>query len=137
MEKNKLFCNNCPRHCNKNIGTFCGVSNDIKISKIMLHNWEEPCISFKNGSGTIFFSGCNLKCVYCQNHQISNACEWTSYTANDLVNVFKKLENMKADNINLVTPTPYANQILQALNIYKPKIPVIYNCSGYEELETF
>ena len=136
MQENMNFCYNCPRKCNKSKKTYCGVNESIRISKIMLHQWEEPCISFKNGSGTIFFSGCNLKCVYCQNYEISNSCDGKTYTVAELIKEFKYLESINADNINLVTPTPYVNFIIEALKIYKPKIPVVYNCSGYEDVGT-
>lgn len=139
MENNLEFCDNCPRMCKCNKQTsvgFCGVSNNISISKIMLHYWEEPCISGKNGSGAIFFSGCNLKCVYCQNHEISCSVSGKNYSVNDLINIFKHFESVGAENINLVTPTPYLNQIYEALKTYKPAIPVVYNCSGYENYES-
>ena len=139
MENVKLFCDNCPRKCKcdkiSSLG-FCGVTDNINIAKVMLHFWEEPCISGKNGSGAIFFSGCNLKCVFCQNYEISNTVNGKNCSVTDLINIFKELENMAAENINLVTPTPYADKIISALKIYKPKIPVVYNCSGYEDVNT-
>lgn len=129
----------CPRKCNINrdvsVG-FCGVNNQIKIARAGLHFWEEPIISGESGSGTIFFSGCNLKCVYCQNYQISSEAYGKTITPNRLAEIFKELENKGANNINLVTPSHYVNGIIEALKIYKPKIPVVYNTSGYDSVET-
>lgn len=136
MEK---LCNICPRKCNvdriNNIG-FCKAGLKPKISKVMLHYFEEPPISGTNGSGAIFFSSCNLKCIYCQNYEISTECDGKEVTIKTLVSLFKQLENAGAHNINLVTPTHYTNQIIEALDIYKPKIPIVWNTSGYETPET-
>ena len=133
-----MKCNLCPRKCNIerdfNIG-FCGANNNIYIAKYMLHMWEEPIICSNKGSGAIFFSGCNLKCVYCQNHEISNNKVGKMYSVHELAKLFKTLEDMGAININLVTPTHYQNQIIEALKIYKPKVPVVWNSSGYESDE--
>ncbi len=132
-------CNLCPRKCginrNKLIG-FCGVTNTIKIARAGLHFWEEPIISGKSGSGTIFFSGCNLKCVYCQNHEISHDAYGKEITPHRLAEIFKELELKGANNINLVTPSHYVNGIIEALKIYRPKIPIVYNTSGYDSVET-
>ena len=129
-----MNCNLCPRRCEINreekIG-FCGEKNLIKIANFSLHNWEEPCISYEKGSGAIFFSGCSLKCVYCQNYEISSQGVGQTITVQDLANIFKELDK-KADNINLVNPTHFSNLIIEALKIYKPKNPVIYNTHGYE-----
>lgn len=129
-----MNCNLCPRRCGINreekIG-FCGEKNLIKIANFSLHNWEEPCISYEKGSGAIFFSGCSLKCVYCQNYEISSQGVGQTITVQDLANIFKELDK-KADNINLVNPTHFSNLIIEALKIYKPKNPVIYNTHGYE-----
>ncbi len=139
---NKL-CKQCPRNCNidrtKNVG-FCGENQNCKIAKVMLHHWEEPIISGteqtdKKGSGTIFFSGCTLKCVYCQNYEISHKQTGKEYSVEQLANLFKILENKGATNINLVTPTHFTEQIISALKIYKPSIPVVWNTSGYEKAE--
>lgn len=131
-----MKCNLCPRKCNIERNTtqgFCASPEQIRIAKYMLHYWEEPFLcNDLNGSGAIFFSGCNLKCVYCQNHEISNGVIGQPYSAKELASLFKKLEDLGALNINLVTPTHYQNQIIEALKIYKPKIPVIWNSSGYE-----
>lgn len=134
-------CNICPRNCNidrtKEQG-FCLCSDQIVISKVMLHQYEEPMLTNKSdkGSGAIFFSGCNLKCVYCQNYDISHNIVGKTISINELVEIFKKLESAGAGNIDLVTPTHFTNQIIDALKIYKPKVPVIWNSSGYEKPQT-
>ena len=125
--KNK-FCNYCERKCNidrNNQMGFCKSNNNLKIAKVMLHHWEEPCISGLNGSGAIFFSNCNLKCLYFQNYEISQYGKGFEISTNKLVNIFKDLERKGAHNINLVTPTHYTKQIIDALNIYKPNIPIV------------
>lgn len=136
MEK---LCSICPRNCNinrsKTVG-FCKAGLNPKVSKVMLHYFEEPPISDKNGSGAIFFSSCTLKCVYCQNFEISTECEGKEISIETLVSLFKQLENAGSNNINLVTPTHFTNQIIEALKIYKPKIPIVWNTSGYEKPET-
>lgn len=136
-------CLNCPRECFVNReeqAGFCGANNKIQINKIMLHFWEEPIISgtdetSKKGSGAIFFSHCNLKCVYCQNYEISHGNFGDYYSTEQLAEVFKQLEASGAANINLVTPTHYSLQILEALKSYKPKIPVVWNTGGFESPE--
>ncbi|MBQ0099151.1 MAG: radical SAM protein [Firmicutes bacterium] len=132
------ICSLCPNKCkiDKNIEKgLCGTDNNIRIAKFYLHKFEEPCISGENGSGTIFFSGCSLKCVFCQNYEVSRATRGKIISVSELVDIFKKLEDMGAENINLVTPTHYSNKIIEALSIYKPKIPVVYNTHGYETIE--
>jgi len=112
--------------------------NKIKIRKVMLHQYEEPILvsPTDTGSGTIFFAGCNLKCVYCQNYDVSHSSEGLELSPEQLANIFKDLELSGAGNIDLVTPTHFTDLILQALKIYKPQIPVIWNSSGYESVET-
>lgn len=134
-----MVCNMCPRKCNidrTEKAGFCGMTDKIRIARAELHYWEEPCISGEKGSGTIFFSGCPLKCVYCQNSEISSGGFGKEITTERLAEIFRELEEKGAHNINLVTPTHYSEQILKALEIYRPRIPVVYNCSGYESLET-
>lgn len=132
------ICSICPRNCNVNrqnrVG-FCGAKS-LKINKIMVHYWEEPIISGTNGSGAIFFSGCSLKCLFCQNYEISHENFGQDITIENLVSIFKYFESLKVHNINLVTPTHYTNEILEALKIYKPNIPIVWNTSGYEKPET-
>ena len=133
-----MKCNICPRKCNvdrDSASGFCQAPSQIKIAKYMLHMWEEPIISGENGSGAIFFSHCNLKCVYCQNEEISSGGKGISITVGHLVEIFKKLEKMGANNINLVTPTHYAEQIMEALDLYRPNIPIVWNSSGYDDVE--
>ena len=137
-----MICNVCPRLCNverKNQKGYCLSSEKIKISKVMLHKFEEPLISGTcndKGSGAIFFSGCNLKCVFCQNYPISHNNKGKFISNKKLAKIFKKLERKGALNINLVTPTHFTNQIVEALKIYRPNIPIVWNSSGYESSET-
>ncbi len=135
-----MACNLCPNNCNVNrkngeIGA-CGVDSNIKIAKYYLHPFEEPVISCKNGSGTVFFTGCSLKCVYCQNYDLSRNKRGKIITPNNLADIFKELESLGADNINLVTPTHYVDEIVKAFEIYRPNIPIIYNTHAYENIET-
>ena len=137
------LCEICPRDCrvnrSKNLG-YCRSSEKVKISMVMLHHFEEPIISGENetdnGSGTIFFSNCSLKCCYCQNSEISAGGLGKEITIQKLAEIFKELEKKGAYNINLVTPTHFASQIIEALKIYKPNIPIVWNTSGYEKPET-
>lgn len=133
------LCNICPRKCNvdriNSLG-FCKAGKLAQISKVMLHHFEEPPISGTHGSGAIFFSSCNLKCIYCQNYDISASNYGKEVSPEVLSSVFKQLEDAGAHNINLVTPTHYTNQIIEALKIYRPKIPIVWNTSGYELPET-
>ncbi|MBQ7369849.1 MAG: radical SAM protein [Clostridia bacterium] len=134
----ETHCRLCPIECNadrtKGAGR-CGVSS-LKIAKYYLHPFEEPCISFKNGSGTIFFTGCNLRCVFCQNYELSRAERGKAITPKELADIFKELEELGAENISLVTAGHLVPYLLQAFEIYPPKIPVVYNSSGYEKVET-
>lgn len=134
-------CSLCPRKCrvNRNITKgYCGVGNDVVLAKASLHKWEEPCISWKNGAGTIFFSGCSLHCCYCQNNHISNEVFGKTVSIEHLSQIFLSLQEIGADNIELVTPTHYVPQIIRALDSVKHKlfIPIIYNSGGYEFDET-
>lgn len=132
------LCNNCPRQCKINRATVsgvCGVNNTIKIARAGLHFGEEPCISGTKGSGTIFFSGCALKCVMCQNYQISHECFGKHITDEHFIEIIKCLENKGAHNINFVTPSHYFSQISSILDKYRPHIPIVYNSSGYDNIE--
>lgn len=141
---NIIKCNICPRNCGANRSKsagFCGASNKVKIAKVMLHYYEEPIISGdettkKCGSGAIFFSHCSLKCIYCQNQEISQGGLGKEVSIRTLASIFKQLEEAGATNINLVSPTHYVPQIIQALNLYRPNIPIVYNTSGYENVST-
>lgn len=136
-----MLCDICPRNCKiertSHIG-FCNQNEKVKISKVMFHTYEEPLISGTNqkGSGAIFFTGCNLKCVFCQNYPISHNNKGKTISTQKLAKIFKKLEKKGALNINLVTPSHFTNQIIEALNIYKPNIPIVWNSNGYEKKET-
>ena len=132
-------CNLCPRNCNVERKTqtgFCKAPYEAIVSKTMLHFGEEPIISGKNGSGAIFFSGCNLLCSFCQNRAISKEIKGEKHSVDSLVAIFFDLQNKGAHNINLVTPTPYLHVITPALEIFKKSstLPVVYNCGGYESV---
>lgn len=134
-------CTLCPREChaNRTISKgFCGGGNNIKLALASLHKWEEPCISGKNGSGAVFFSGCPLKCCFCQNYDISADNYGKEITTTRLSEIFLELQDNNAHNINLVNPTHYVPFIIEALDMIKDKlhIPVIYNSGGYEKIET-
>lgn len=134
-----MNCNICPRNCNVDRSItkgYCGCTDKIFVARAALHHWEEPCISGSNGSGTVFFSGCNMHCIYCQNKEISGGEFGKEITINRLAQIFNELQNKNAHNINLVTPTHYIPQIISALDIAKLKIPVVYNCGGYEKRES-
>ncbi len=133
-----MKCNLCPNECKvdrENSVGLCNVGDKIKIAKYYLHKFEEPIISGDKGSGTVFFCGCSLKCVFCQNYQLSRNTRGKQISVNELADIFRQLENLGASNINLVTPTQYADKIMLALDIYKPKIPIVYNTHGYEKIE--
>lgn len=134
-----MICDICPRKCNidrsKAVG-FCGMTNTVKLAKADVFMWEEPCISGANGSGAVFFSGCNLRCCFCQNFQISNQNFGKEISTKRLAQIFKELAEKDVHNINLVSPSHFVNQIIEALKIYKPNIPIVYNSNGYESVET-
>ena len=135
------LCNLCPKNCNVNRNDktgFCGANKNIKVAKAYLHEWEEPFISGTNGSGTVFFSHCNLKCVFCQNYKISAEGFGKNLSQDELYGVFKNLEQQGAHNVNLVTPTHYVPYILPVLQKFKQNsnLPIVYNCGGYEKVET-
>ena len=136
------ICLACPRGCsvNREHGErgFCGVSNEYVIGSADLHFYEEPCISGKNGSGAIFFSGCNLRCVFCQNREISREIFGKKYTEDELIAKMLELQSRGAHNINLVTASPYSLFLAKTLKKVKKdlKIPIVYNCGGYESVES-
>lgn len=136
-------CELCPRKCGVNRlegeSGFCKAGAKVKIARAALHHWEEPCISGERGSGTVFFSHCTLKCVFCQNHQISSGGKGKELTEEELADIFLDLQEQGAHNINLVTPTHYVPQIIKALESAKVRglqLPIVYNSSGYETTET-
>ncbi|MDE7336727.1 MAG: radical SAM protein [Clostridia bacterium] len=130
-------CNACPRKCNADRSKETGYCKEkgLKVARVSLHKWEEPPISGDRGSGTVFFSGCNLRCVYCQNYEISRG-KGREITSDKLADIFKRIEDEGAHNINLVTPTHFVDSIAKALELYSPSIPVVYNCGGYESVES-
>lgn len=133
-----MICSICPRHCNVDRSTavgYCKSSDSLKIARAALHYWEEPCISGENGSGAIFFSGCNLRCVYCQNSEISHRLNGESISENTLIRLFEDLINQGANNINLVNPTHYSHTLAKILAKWKSPVPIVYNSSGYEDVE--
>ena len=135
-------CNLCPRQCNvdrsANVG-YCNVGEKFKIGKIMKHMWEEPCISGDNGSGAIFFAGCNMGCFYCQNEKLSKGLVGKEYSEDELVEEMLKLQDMGCNNINLVTPTHYSDRLKSVIIKAKAEgltLPIVYNTSSYEKVES-
>lgn len=136
-------CTLCPRECHADRHSgkmgLCGAKSGISASRASLHMWEEPCISGEHGSGTVFFSGCPLKCVFCQNRDISQKHIGFEISKDRLAEIFFELEEAGAHNINLVSPTPYVNEIVSSIKYAKfhgLKIPFVYNTSGYEKVKT-
>ncbi len=134
-----MKCSVCPRNClverNSNIG-ICGVGESFKIARAAPHFWEEPCISGKKGSGTVFFSGCNLGCVFCQNYEVSHSAFGKDVSEKELMIIFDALIEKGVHNLNLVTPTHYVPMLAKVLKEYQSPVPVVYNSSGYEKAET-
>jgi putative pyruvate formate lyase activating enzyme len=136
-----MTCTLCPRNCGAERTAqsgkgVCRAGTLPRIARAALHMWEEPCISGTRGSGAIFFSGCNLQCAFCQNEAISHGGQGQTVSIERLAEIFRELESQGAHNINLVTATHFVPAVIAALNIYRPKIPIVYNCGGYECVET-
>ena len=135
-------CEICPRKCKVNRYEkkgYCRCDDKVRIALVSKHYFEEPCISGRNGSGTIFFSNCNLNCIFCQNHDISQGGKGIDVTIERLAEIILEQQERGANNINLVTPTMYVEQIIKAIDIAKKNgldIPIVYNTNGYEEVET-
>lgn len=135
-------CEICPRKCKVNRYEkkgYCRCDDKVRIALVSKHYFEEPCISGRNGSGTIFFSNCNLNCIFCQNHDISQGGKGIDVTIERLAEIMLEQQERGANNINLVTPTMYVEQIIKAIDIAKKNgldIPIVYNTNGYEEVET-
>lgn len=136
-------CTLCPRMCgvDRTAGQtgVCGMTDTLMVGRAALHFWEEPCLSGSRGSGTVFFSGCNLRCVFCQNYALSTVHDGVAITAERLGEIFLELEAQGAHNVNLVTPTHYVPHIIKAINYaysHHISIPFVYNCGGYESVET-
>lgn len=136
------ICNACPRKCNveRNIGVFsrgfCKMPYNAVLARASLHLWEEPVISGERGSGAIFFSGCNLRCVFCQNFEISHKNFGKQVSKSEFIDIVKRLENQGAHTINLVNPTHFVPFIKEVLSEYKPSVPVVYNTGGYDDVES-
>lgn len=136
------ICNACPRKCNveRNIGEFsrgfCKMPYNAVLARASLHLWEEPVISGKRGSGAIFFSGCNLRCVFCQNYEISHENFGKQVSKSEFIDIVKNLENQGAHTINLVNPTHFVPFIKEVFSEYKPSVPVVYNTGGYDDVES-
>ena len=135
-----MKCNLCPRGCGalreEGQKGYCGADGKVRIARIAPHYWEEPCISGTKGSGTVFFCGCNLGCIFCQNGQISRGGVGKEYTVPALAEAMTRLQSEGVHNINLVTPTHYIPQIAEALDRAKLNIPVVYNTGGYESVQS-
>ena len=130
-------CTLCPLACGADRTTrrgACGGGALARVAKYGLHPFEEPCISCKNGSGTVFFGGCSLGCAFCQNYELSHGQAGKEVSARELSHIFAELEEMGAENINLVTASHYVPQLLEAFKLYRPKVPVVYNTHSYEKL---
>lgn len=143
IEQYMRDCILCPRQCHvdrlRGENGFCGQSSRIKAARAALHMWEEPCLSGENGSGTVFFTGCTLGCVYCQNHQIADGTVGKNISVRRLAGIFLELQGQNALNINLVTACHFVPQVVAALKLAKKQglmLPVVYNTSGYERVET-
>lgn len=136
--KNMEKCTLCPVQCNVDRNSSVGRCKvgKLKIAKYGLHYFEEPCISFEKGAGTIFFCGCSLQCKFCQNFELSRNTRGKEITVDELVKIFHELEEMGAENIDLVSPSHYIKELVEAFQIYRPNIPIVYNSSGYEKIET-
>ena len=136
-----MICNLCPRKCGAvrtahSGNGFCKMGELPVVARVAPHYGEEPCISGTKGSGTVFFSGCTMRCVYCQNYEISNEDSGRTITPERLAECYKELEDKGVHNINLVTADHFANAVVKSLESYKPRIPIVYNCSGYTSPKT-
>lgn len=130
-------CSGCPRACNvdRSISPgFCGVTDDFRLARAGLHHWEEPCISGTSGSGAVFFSGCNMRCIFCQNKEISRGGTGKTVSSRRLMEIFYELKDAGAHNLNLVTPTHYTRQLVPLLK--KAPLPIVWNSSAYESVSS-
>ncbi|MGN0532892.1 MAG: radical SAM protein [Eubacterium sp.] len=134
-----MNCSICPRKCNADRSRalgFCRAPEKFKLARAALHYWEEPCISGKAGSGAVFFSGCNLRCAFCQNYEISRECKGVEVSEKRLMEIFESLIEQGAENINLVNPTHYSHMLAELFSKWKSPVPIVYNSSGYESVES-
>ena len=134
-----MICELCPRRCGADRGRapgFCGLGPEMKIARIAPHLWEEPPISGTRGTGAVFFSGCTLRCAYCQNGDISHRNAGRPFTPRELADSLKRLEDLGVHTISFITGTPFVPGILEALSLYRPALPLVWNSSGYESIDT-
>lgn len=134
-----MICTLCPRQCRADRAVrpgFCGLGEEMRIARIAPHLWEEPPISGTRGTGAVFFSGCTLRCVYCQNGEISHTGAGRAFTPRELSDALKRLADLGVHTLSLITGTPFVPQILDALEFWRPPLPVVWNTSGYETVET-
>lgn len=142
MENKTNICNLCPRDCGRDRSVtvgYCTEGDKLRVGRAALHMWEEPCISGKEGSGTVFFSGCHLKCVYCQNHDLAHSRAGVEITTERLAEIFSELQSQGANNINLVTPTHFTDKIIETIRTARAHgmdLPILWNCGGYEKVST-
>lgn len=140
--ENSFICNSCPRNCsverkeNEFSNGFCGMPYNAVVARAALHYWEEPVISGKNGSGAVFFSGCSMRCIFCQNLEISHKKHGKLISRQRFIDIVKSLEAQGAENINLVNPSHYTHFIYDAFCEYMPSIPIVYNTGGYDSVES-
>ena len=134
-----MICTLCPRQCRADRAVrpgFCGLGEEMRIARIAPHLWEDPPISGTRGTGAVFFSGCTLRCVYCQNGEISHTGAGRAFTPRELSDALKRLADLGVHTLSLITGTPFVPQILNALELWRPPLPVVWNTSGYETVET-
>ena len=134
-----MVCRLCPRSCGADRALsagFCGLGEDMLIGRIAPHLWEEPPISGRNGTGAVFFSGCTLRCVYCQNGEISHRNAGRIFSPRELSDAMKRLADLGVHTVSLITGTPFVPQILEALHLWRPPVPLVWNTSGYETVDT-
>jgi len=134
-----MLCTLCPRQCRADRAKkpgFCGLGEEMRIARIAPHLWEEPPISGIRGTGAIFFSGCTLRCVYCQNSEISHTGAGRTFTPRELSDALKRLTDLGVHTLSFITGTPFVPQILDALELWRPPLPIVWNTSGYETVET-
>ena len=134
-----MICTLCPRQCRADRALrpgYCGLGAEMRIARIAPHLWEEPPVSGKRGTGAVFFSGCPLRCVYCQNGEISHTGAGRIFTPRELSDAMKRLTDLGVHTLSLITGTPFVPQILDALELWRPPLPVVWNTSGYEKVET-
>ena len=134
-----MACFLCPRRCGADRAVrpgFCGLGEEMRIARISPHLWEEPPVSGRNGTGAVFFSGCTLRCVYCQNSEISHGNAGRAFSPAALADAMKRLAGLGVHTISFITGTPFIPRILEALDIWRPPLPIVWNTSGYETVES-